>query len=40
MLIGEIPKTSLEEGLRKVWEWIIRPDVNNRLETWTQGGIH
>lgn len=40
MLIGEIPETSLEEGLRKVWEWIIRPDVKKRLETWTQGGIY
>lgn len=40
MLIGEIPETSLKEGLTKVWEWIIRPDIKNRLEIWTQGGIH
>ena len=39
-LIGQIPGTSLEEGLRAVWEWIGIPHVNKSLESWTTGGIH
>ena len=39
-LIGTIPETSLEDGLREVWEWIENPDIASRLATWTSGGIH
>ncbi len=39
-LIGVIPETLLEDGLREVWEWIKRPDVTSQLEAWTSGGIH
>lgn len=39
-LIGVIPETLLEDGLREVWEWIKRPDVTSQLEAWISGGIH
>ena len=39
-LIGQIPETSLEEGLRAVWEWIEMPQVKSQLESWSIGGIH
>ena len=39
-LIGAIPETSLEDGLREVWKWIERPDITPQLDAWTSGGIH
>jgi UDP-glucuronate 4-epimerase len=39
-LIGAIPETSLEDGLKEVWQWIERGDVTSQLEAWTSGGIH
>lgn len=39
-LIGVIPETSLEDGLKVFWEWIERPDITSQLTSWISGGLH